>query len=102
MSPWLSPISAWFKAMSLWFSAIIVWLSLFSILAFSLFSSSAFNPNIATGRVETGISDGNAMFELAMGIIGLGIDSLRITFVGDTKEFITEFGTGLNVSISDT
>lgn len=42
------------------------------------------------------------MFELAMGIIGLGIDSFRMTLVGDTKEFITGFGTGLNVSIGDT
>ena len=42
------------------------------------------------------------MLEDAMGIIGLGIDSFRITLVGETREFITGLGTGLKVSIGDT
>lgn len=42
------------------------------------------------------------MLELAIGIIGLGIDSFRMTFVGETSEFITGLGTGLKVSIGDT
>lgn len=57
---------------------------------------------MGTGRVETGISEGKEMLEDAMGMIGLGMDSFRITFVGDTREFMTGFGTGLNVSIGDT
>lgn len=67
-----------------------------------LSESIVFNPIIGTGNVDTGISDGSVMLELAIGIIGFGIDSFNITFVGDTREFMTGFDTGLNDSIEDT
>lgn len=64
--------------------------------------SNDLNPKIGTGRLETGISDGIDILELAIGMIGFGIDSLSITFVGDTNEFIIGFCTEFNVSTGDT
>lgn len=57
---------------------------------------------MGTDIVDTGISDGSEMLELTSGGMGFGIDSLVITFVAETSEFIIGLGVGLKFSVVDT
>lgn len=55
---------------------------------------------MGTGSVDTGSSAGMFILELAIGMIGLGMASFRITVDADTSEFMTGLETGFTASIA--